>query len=179
VAQVIYGPVVKRKPPDAKYGQTEVGRLIAEARSRRGFSQSELARLLNAITGVKAVSRHEVARWERGARLPTQYWIGWLAAALNESWALLDRARCVDVDVRADVVAGRERVSARGAELITPLVVHRVRTAAEQWRSDRRIRQGHQLAPEHVDELRGVVAQTVVAGIAEHFGLAAGGEAGE
>jgi transcriptional regulator with XRE-family HTH domain len=85
VAQVIYGPVVARKKPGEKYpGPTEVGRLITEARARRGFSQDDVARLLNAITGMKAVSRHEVSRWERGSRLPSRYWLGWIAAALNE-----------------------------------------------------------------------------------------------
>jgi transcriptional regulator with XRE-family HTH domain len=149
---------------------------MAEARQRRGLAQDDVARLLNTVTGLKkAVSRHEVSRWERGARLPSPYWLAWIAVALNESWELLDKARSIDLEVRGDVQAGRERVSARGAELITPTVIYAVRTAAERWRS----RQPHdplarQLTAEQVEELRGLVARALVDGITEHFGLSDG-----
>jgi hypothetical protein len=88
----------------------------------------------------------------------------------------MDKARCIDLDIRADARAGLERVSVRGAELVTPVVVHSVRSAAQRWREERTLRQGHQLSPEQVDDLRGVVARAVVAGITEHFGLAGQGQ---
>ncbi|GIG03486.1 transcriptional regulator [Catellatospora coxensis] len=60
-----------------------LGRVIAETRRRRGYSQTRLAALLCAAAGVTTVTRHEVSRWERGDRLPGAQWLAWLALVLD------------------------------------------------------------------------------------------------
>ncbi|MEV4412144.1 helix-turn-helix domain-containing protein [Catellatospora sp. NPDC049609] len=66
-----------------------LGRLIAETRRRRGFSQTRLAALLCAAAGTTTVTRHEVSRWERGERVPGAQWLAWLALVLDLPPALL------------------------------------------------------------------------------------------
>ncbi|MEU8074100.1 transcriptional regulator [Catellatospora citrea] len=60
-----------------------MGRLIADTRRRRGYSQARLAALLCAAAQVTTVTRHEVSRWERGDRLPGAQWLAWLALVLD------------------------------------------------------------------------------------------------
>ncbi len=66
-----------------------LGRLIAETRRSRGYSQTRLAELLCAAAGADTVTRHEVSRWERGERLPGGQWLAWLAHVLDLPPALL------------------------------------------------------------------------------------------
>ncbi|BCJ77853.1 hypothetical protein CS0771_73970 [Catellatospora sp. IY07-71] len=66
-----------------------LGRLIAETRRSRGYSQTRLAALLCAAAGAATVTRHEVSRWERGERLPGGQWLAWLALVLDLPPALL------------------------------------------------------------------------------------------
>ncbi|GAA2391582.1 hypothetical protein Cme02nite_13290 [Catellatospora methionotrophica] len=80
-----------------------LGRLIADTRRRRGYSQTRLAALLCAAAGVTTVTRHEVSRWERGDRLPGAQWLAWLALVLDlpPAW-LAAAARPVDSPAPAD-----------------------------------------------------------------------------
>jgi transcriptional regulator with XRE-family HTH domain len=60
-----------------------IGAVIARARAERGVSQLRLAERLCAAAGVATVTRHEVSRWEREERLPSGFWLGWLALVLD------------------------------------------------------------------------------------------------
>jgi transcriptional regulator with XRE-family HTH domain len=65
-------------------GQETIGELIARVRGEVGISQLRLAARLCAAAGASTVTRHEVSRWERGERIPSRYWLAWLAAALDQ-----------------------------------------------------------------------------------------------
>ncbi len=75
-------------------GQTRqtIGALLARVRGDQGISQLRLAERLCAASGQDTVTRHEVSRWEREERIPTGYWLGWLAAVLEVPLAELERA---------------------------------------------------------------------------------------
>src|SRR5262245_260197 len=73
-------------------GQETIGALIARVRLDAGISQLRLAERLCACAGTATVTRHEVSRWEREERLPSGYWVNWLAVALDLPVAQLDRA---------------------------------------------------------------------------------------
>lgn len=64
-------------------GHEPIGVLIHDARVRRGLSQYGLADLLVALSGKDSLTRAEVARWERGRRIPGPFWRQWLAVALE------------------------------------------------------------------------------------------------
>jgi transcriptional regulator with XRE-family HTH domain len=69
-----------------------LGALLARVRGEQGISQLRLAERLCAAAGQPTVTRHEVSRWEREERIPTGYWLGWLAAVLEVPLAELERA---------------------------------------------------------------------------------------
>jgi transcriptional regulator with XRE-family HTH domain len=69
-----------------------IGQLIRRARLRHGMTQSALAARLAALSGNPAVTRDQIARWERGGRVPSPYWRDWLSAALSEPLGQLERA---------------------------------------------------------------------------------------
>src|SRR5439155_7768751 len=48
----------------------------------RGWSQLRIAELLCGASGTPTVTRHEVSRWEREDRIPSRFWLGWLAFVL-------------------------------------------------------------------------------------------------
>ncbi len=77
-------------------GQCEpVGQVIRSERRKQGLSQYTLADRLGAMAGNTAVTRHEVARWERGKRIPGPYWRAWLSTVLGISLTVMDMAaRC-------------------------------------------------------------------------------------
>ena len=56
------------------------------------MTQASLASSLADLSGNPGVSRDQVARWERGGRVPSPYWRDWLGVALNVPRAQLDRA---------------------------------------------------------------------------------------
>lgn len=64
-------------------GPEPIGRLMRRARAQRGLSQYDLAEVLVALSRNRGLSRAEVARWERGKRVPGPYWRIWLSAALE------------------------------------------------------------------------------------------------
>ena len=68
------------------------GPLLRTARHRLGDSQQRLATRLCAAAGLPTVSRHEISRWERELRLPSAFWLGWLAQVLVTDRAALERA---------------------------------------------------------------------------------------
>lgn len=60
-----------------------IGTLVRRARRKRGLSQYDLADTLIELSHNDGLSRAEVARWERGKRVPGPYWRGWLSSALD------------------------------------------------------------------------------------------------
>jgi transcriptional regulator with XRE-family HTH domain len=61
-------------------------------RAEQGISQLRLAERLCASSGTPTVTRHEISRWEREERIPSGYWLGWLAVALDLPLTRLERA---------------------------------------------------------------------------------------
>ena len=74
------------QPPEA------IGAMLARLRAERGISQLRLAERVCAASGVPTVSRHEISRWEREERVPSDFWLGWLAVALEVPVEMLARA---------------------------------------------------------------------------------------
>jgi len=72
-----------------------IGALLAGVRTARGVSQLRLAALLCAAAGVPTITRHEVSRWEREERIPSGFWLRWLAATLDLPLAELEAAAAV------------------------------------------------------------------------------------
>nr|WP_205629456.1 helix-turn-helix transcriptional regulator [Jiangella muralis] len=80
-----------------------VGTVIRQARSRLGYSQYGVADELVRISGNGSLTRDEVARWERGKRIPGPYWRQWISQVLDVGSSDLERA------ARAARVARRTR----------------------------------------------------------------------
>jgi transcriptional regulator with XRE-family HTH domain len=78
-----------------------IGELIVRVRAELGLSQLGLAARLCACAGQATVTRHEIRRWERGERIPSGYWLAWLALALDRPVAELDRAAAASRAQRA------------------------------------------------------------------------------
>ncbi|MGC5018140.1 helix-turn-helix domain-containing protein [Micromonospora sp. DT47] len=127
-------------PPDPRL----LGPLIAQLRLARGWSQQRLAAELCAAAGVPTLTRHEISRWERQARLPGDRWLGRLAPVLGVPAALLAdaaaRSRRPDAPVgpagsrsRAALLALAQRWSADPSAplLVAPAAVDRSRPAAD------------------------------------------------
>lgn len=81
-----------------------IGALLARIRAERGISQLRLAERLCACAATTTVTRNEISRWEREERIPSGYWLGWLAVALEVPLDRLERA----------VAAARRRRASRG-----------------------------------------------------------------
>lgn len=60
-----------------------VGAVIRRARNRLGYSQYGIADELARISGNVSLTRDEVARWERGKRIPGPYWRQWISEVLE------------------------------------------------------------------------------------------------
>lgn len=69
----------------------QFGAYLTGLRHHTGKSQSQLAALLSELSGTASITRHEVSRWERGARIPDA-WLPDLAQALSRPLAELERA---------------------------------------------------------------------------------------
>ncbi|MFB9728999.1 helix-turn-helix transcriptional regulator [Haloechinothrix salitolerans] len=65
------------------YRSEPIGTVVRRARQERGLSQHALAEALMSLSNNYGVSRTEVARWERGKRVPGPYWRGWLSSVLD------------------------------------------------------------------------------------------------
>ena len=72
--------------------QESLGPLLTRARLARGWSQLRVAELLCAASGSATITRHEVSRWEREDRIPSGFWLGWLALVLETRIEELSRA---------------------------------------------------------------------------------------
>jgi transcriptional regulator with XRE-family HTH domain len=72
-----------------------IGALLARVRGEQGVSQLRLAERLCASSGTPTVTRHEISRWEREERIPSGYWLGWLAVALDLPLTRLERAAAI------------------------------------------------------------------------------------
>lgn len=71
-----------------------VWELVRRVRKLRGMTQYQLADRLAELSSNSSVSRDEVARWERGKRVPGPYWRQWLSLALDvPSEQLLEAVR--------------------------------------------------------------------------------------
>lgn len=73
----------KEAGPVRERAHEPIDNLIKRARERRGMSQYALAEVLVSLSGNDGVSRAEVARWERGKRIPGPYWRRWLSVVLD------------------------------------------------------------------------------------------------
>ena len=60
-----------------------LGVRLAQIRIGQGRTQLRVAELLCAASGLPTVSRHEISRWEREQRVPSGFWLGWLALVLD------------------------------------------------------------------------------------------------
>lgn len=60
-----------------------IGCLIKEARQQHSLTQQNLADSLAEVSGNCSVTREQVARWERGRRIPGPYWREWLSITLD------------------------------------------------------------------------------------------------
>lgn len=70
--------------PPTLVGEAEpIWELVRRVRMWRGLTQYQLADILVDLSSNRGLSRHEVARWERGKRVPGRYWQQWLSAALD------------------------------------------------------------------------------------------------
>ena len=78
-----------------------VGDLIRELRHRRGLTQLSMADRLAEVSGNDGVNRRQVARWERGKRIPSRYWRNWIGVVLETPTANLDRAAALAQFLRA------------------------------------------------------------------------------
>ena len=69
--------------------------VIRRTRGRAGLTQAALAERLARASGNWSVTRDQVARWERGGRVPSAYWRQWLSVVLEVPPSELDwAARC-------------------------------------------------------------------------------------
>jgi len=57
--------------------------LLSRIRLARGWSQLRVAELLCAASSSPTVTRNEVSRWEREERIPSAFWLGWLALVFD------------------------------------------------------------------------------------------------
>jgi transcriptional regulator with XRE-family HTH domain len=69
-----------------------LGPMLTRVRLARGWSQLRVAELLCAASGVVTVTRNEVSRWEREERIPSGFWLGWLALVLEVRIEVLELA---------------------------------------------------------------------------------------
>jgi transcriptional regulator with XRE-family HTH domain len=76
------------------------GRLIARRRRQLGLTQRDLADELCAKSGRPTFTRHEISRYERGARLPTASLLATFADSLDLPVAVLRQAAAADREWR-------------------------------------------------------------------------------
>ena len=72
-----------------------LGVRLTQIRISQGRTQLRVAELLCAASGLPTVSRHEISRWEREQRVPTAFWLRWLAVVLDVPLDDLERAAAV------------------------------------------------------------------------------------
>jgi transcriptional regulator with XRE-family HTH domain len=93
--------------PEPDVPAESIGALLARVRTGSGRSQLRVAELLCAASGLPTITRHEISRWEREARIPSGYWLRWLAAVLDVPLDDLERAAAA-ARARRDVPHGAD-----------------------------------------------------------------------
>jgi transcriptional regulator with XRE-family HTH domain len=78
-----------------------LGALLTQLRLASGRSQLRIAELLCNASGVATLSRHEISRWEREKRIPSAFWLRWLAVVLDAELTQLERAAMTTRRTRA------------------------------------------------------------------------------
>lgn len=78
----VSSPGVSRQSDPEGAGEP-IWELMRRVRKLRGMTQYQLADRLAELSNNSSVSRDEVARWERGKRVPGPYWRQWLSVALD------------------------------------------------------------------------------------------------
>jgi len=63
--------------------EESLGPVLTRVRLARGWSQLRVAAQLCAASGTVTVTRNEVSRWEREERVPSRFWLSWLAFVLE------------------------------------------------------------------------------------------------
>ncbi|MEW2082861.1 helix-turn-helix transcriptional regulator [Streptomyces sp. NPDC005283] len=92
----------------------EFGAYLAGLRGHSGRSQPRLAAALCAASGTRSITRNEVSRWERGARVPDT-WLPFLAAVFGVPLRELEQAAAY---ARGDTLATLPGVAATLADLL-------------------------------------------------------------
>jgi transcriptional regulator with XRE-family HTH domain len=95
-----------RQDFDPESGSECIGALLVRVRLASGRSQLRVAELLCAASGEPTLTRHEVSRWEREERIPSQRWLRWLAVVLDVPLDDLERAAGFARARRGDAPAG-------------------------------------------------------------------------
>jgi len=72
--------------------EESLGPLLSRIRLARGWSQLRVAELLCAASSSPTVTRNEVSRWEREERIPSAFWLGWLALVFDTPTSELNTA---------------------------------------------------------------------------------------
>ncbi|WP_030903476.1 helix-turn-helix domain-containing protein [Streptomyces sp. NRRL F-5126] len=90
------------------------GAYLRRLRRRRGTSQRGLAERLSVVSGTRTVTRNDVSRWERGARIPDA-WLPVLAHSLGVPLAELEQAAAY---ARGDTDTAPSGTTATLAELL-------------------------------------------------------------
>ncbi len=83
-------------------GET-VGPLIRRARNTEAYTQRGLAEALNTAAGSDTLTWNDVARWERGKRIPGHYWRHWLSTVLQIPQREMDKAAALAKQQRQQV----------------------------------------------------------------------------
>lgn len=92
-----------------------IGAEIAARRIARGWSQSQLAARLTEVSGSPTVTRHDISRWEHGARKP-----GWWRPYLDQVLGNLDGPRAAgEIMAHPDDVRRRDFLGAVGVVALT------------------------------------------------------------
>jgi transcriptional regulator with XRE-family HTH domain len=95
---------------DQKVGEP-IGDLIRNLRDLQGLTQGGLAGKLADVSGNDAINRRQVARWERGKRIPSRYWRNWIGVALDIPIVRLNRAAAVAQFLRAAPEVAADQVT--------------------------------------------------------------------
>jgi transcriptional regulator with XRE-family HTH domain len=66
-----------------RYDPERIGPTLVRLRKAHGYSQMTLAQLLCLHSGHPTLTRHEISRWERQERMPSEFWLLSLAAVLT------------------------------------------------------------------------------------------------
>ncbi|MEJ2854088.1 MULTISPECIES: helix-turn-helix domain-containing protein [unclassified Saccharothrix] len=90
---------------DRTWNVEPISDILPKLRHGRGLSQYGLAARLTAASGNCSLTRDEVARWERGKRIPGPYWRRWLSRVLEVPAHELERAAAFTRRVRREQAA--------------------------------------------------------------------------